>query len=139
MWGANEIVKILLQHGADVNLLSRSKDARGGQGISPLHMAVTCRHMETMKILLQHGADASCRDETISCKLLGGVRTGNSDFVKILLRHGADVNCTKHNGMSPLLLAVYWRMTEMIQILLEYGADVNCLNRQDGNTPLHIL
>ena len=52
--GHKEIVKLLLQNGADVNI----KDDKQG---SPLHYASLKGHSEIAKLLLLYGADVECQ------------------------------------------------------------------------------
>ncbi len=54
LMGHTEIVALLLEHGADVNL--RSKD-----GGTALHAAAFLGRAETVKLLLEHGADTTIR------------------------------------------------------------------------------
>ena len=46
-----DIVKILLQNGADINLKNRA-----GAGSTPLHFAVLLGKLEEVKLLVQKGA-----------------------------------------------------------------------------------
>lgn len=48
--GNVEMVQLLLDNGADVNILDGDKQ-------SPLTYALICEHMEVIKMLLEHGGD----------------------------------------------------------------------------------
>lgn len=54
--GHSHILEVLLQNGADVNLV----DNEGGQ--TALHYAISCGHVECVKILKKYGADATIKD-----------------------------------------------------------------------------
>jgi ankyrin repeat protein len=54
--GDNDIMQMLIAAGADVN-------EQRGDGMTPLHHAVTFGHAETVKLLLDAGASTTLRDE----------------------------------------------------------------------------
>lgn len=54
--GFGNILEILLNHGADVNL----KDLQSGQ--TALHYAISCGHNDCIQILMKHGANATIPD-----------------------------------------------------------------------------
>jgi ankyrin repeat protein len=54
-WGHNEIVKLLVSRGADINAPNKF-------GESPLHYACVFRHREIVRILLEAGADVNTLD-----------------------------------------------------------------------------
>ena len=69
-WGHLEIVKMLLEHGADVNI--RNMDNKGD---TPLHYAALNGHLEVVKELLKYGADINAQSDdgqTAIHKLLHG-------------------------------------------------------------------
>ena len=55
-----EVVKILLDHGADMEFKCRYRNSRG---CTPLIIATKRNEIGTMKVLLQNGADVSMRNE----------------------------------------------------------------------------
>ena len=52
--GHLEMVKCLVQLGAQVNIIA---NAPSGKGVSPLWLAQDCGHNDVVKYLLEHGAD----------------------------------------------------------------------------------
>jgi ankyrin repeat protein len=54
--GREEMVRLLLKHGAAVNFA-------GEYGWTALHMSAQWNHPEIARVLVEHGAEASCRDE----------------------------------------------------------------------------
>jgi ankyrin repeat protein len=54
--GDTKAVRLLLEHGADVN-------ARGKEERTPFHVACEQGHMETVRLLLDAGADVNAGDE----------------------------------------------------------------------------
>ena len=88
-----ECVKLLLEHGADINI-------KENYGWTALHMA--CRYcnedssIECVKLLLEHGADVNAKENDGWTALHLACRYCNEDSsiecVKLLLEHGADIN-----------------------------------------------
>jgi hypothetical protein len=60
-WGRAEAVDLLLDHGAEVNLIPAGFDYAG----TPLHYAALRGHREMVDQLLRHGADPAVRDTKI--------------------------------------------------------------------------
>jgi ankyrin repeat protein len=83
--GQIEIVKLLLEHGADPNLAE--------EGIAPdghaLHSAVCNGHMEVVKLLLAHGAHPNVDVESSADTLLAAIARKNEPMVELLCSHGA--------------------------------------------------
>jgi ankyrin repeat protein len=88
MNGHLEIVKLLLEHGADVN--AKTKE---GYGYTALHSAASNGHLEIVKLLLEHGADVNAKTKYGGYTALhSATMNGHLEIVKLLLEHGADVN-----------------------------------------------
>ena len=104
-----EIVRALLDAGADVNARDRS-------GTAPMHKAYT---LEILKVLLDAGADVNARNESGSTPL-HGART--PEIAQALLNAGAQVNVRDEFGFTALHCAVgcpgLGPRAEIIQTLL---------------------
>ncbi|KAF8184630.1 hypothetical protein K438DRAFT_1837602 [Mycena galopus ATCC 62051] len=114
--GSAEMVRLLLQHGADINLPLDCKSGRG----SALHAASYNGHVEIVRLLLEGGADANLQFNS------GGVSTlvaassqGQSEIVHLLLEHGADVST---QGSRALNFAVQRGHSRIVALLKEKGA-----------------
>ena len=83
--GHIEIVKLLLENGADVN--SRTKD-----GDTALIVASKAGHTNVVKLLLERGADVNAKNRNGRMALMGATNQGHLNVVKLLLERGADVN-----------------------------------------------
>lgn len=99
--GDKEIVKLLLEHGADVNRQDYIAE------ISALHFAVQNSSYELVKLLLDNHAEIEIEDVNGNTPLSDAVfySKGKGEIIKLLLEHGADRNKQNKHGVSPLSLA----------------------------------
>ena len=122
--GHEDIVKILLEKGADVNATggaSRSNE-------SALQLASEHGYVNVVKMLLEKGADVNATGEddwSSHSALQLALMHGYVNVVKILLEKGADVNAIDANLGSALQVASWEGYDNIVEMLLEKGADVN--------------
>lgn len=119
-WAINdEIIQILVDHGADVN-------ANHGRA---LQVAAARGSVQTVQVLLAAGADinAPALRRNGKTTLQGAVLRGNIDLVKTLLDAGADINAppSPEWGETAIQAAAGSGDVRMVQFLLSHGADVN--------------
>ena len=128
------LVQLLLERGADVNALTKDH-------ITPLHLASSILHLESVRVLLDHGANFHAEDSqgwTALHKVFSNPVASKDVLVlvQLLLVRGADVNTRNKNHITPLHLAAYHQHTESAQVLLNHGANVHAKDNM-GQTPLH--
>jgi ankyrin repeat protein len=129
--GNSEIVRILLQAGADVN----EKDI---DGFTALVVAIRLHQAEVVKALIEAGADATARDIYGETPLIEAAMSGNMEIVTIFLDAGADVNAVNaqnDDGSTPLMRAAQGGNIDGVKLLLQLGAEVDARD-DDGNTAL---
>jgi ankyrin repeat protein len=115
--GDLDLVKLLLQRGADPNL-------RNYQGSAALIWAID--DLAKVKLLLAAGADVNAKTKLGGTPLLAAcLRFGSSAITAELLKHGADINAMDAEGMTPLLRAAAAGDTRTINQLLALGASTN--------------
>ena len=123
-----EIVRLLLEHGAEVDCVNASER-------SPLHFAVGQNHVNIVRYLLSRGADCDHRDSKRRTPLHMACRAGYGGVVNILLNEGTDINAEDEEGFTPLHYASYRAHVELVRLLIRRGADTN-RRSVDGRTPL---
>jgi len=90
--GHADIVRVLLEHGADVN----------GDRVRnpPLASACAGGHVEIVRLLLEHGA--SVKGPSGRQVLQAACNTKNVEAVRLLLQYNIDVNAADVTGQTPL-------------------------------------
>lgn len=123
-----EIVRFLLDHGADPNL--------PGQPV--LHVAASRGNAQIVNLLLKAGADPNALDEHSTAPLDLATFGGQEEIARLLLIKGANVN-EDHwpNGRSLLHELCTKGPARMIPLLIEFGADPVRPDRF-GETPLDL-
>ncbi|XP_028390768.1 uncharacterized protein LOC114515671 isoform X1 [Dendronephthya gigantea] len=127
--GVTDIVKYLVERGADVN---------GWVNFfgSVLHAAISRDKLEIVKYLVENGADVNGKD-TVECAVLDkAVSKGHLAMVKYLVEKGASVNSEDSYGWTALHTAVTEGSLEIVVYLVKKGADLTGKDA-DGRTVLH--
>ena len=129
--GQTQIAKLLMLHGAAVNMCDSS-------GLAPLHLACICGRtaVNIIKLLLKHHADVNNSTSGGGTPLHFACANGHTAIVRLMLQHNADVNISTLAGMTPLHLACTHGKSAIVKLLLQYQADVVIL-ASNGRTPLH--
>ena len=124
-----EIVKLLVEHGIDVNWISESKEITFGLGEyysyweTPLLTAAQNDNYEIVKYLLDNGAIVNDdRDINGNTALLIAIRNENADIVSELIDHGANVNTKNKKFETPLIVASQSGNESVVNCLLDHGA-----------------
>ena len=115
-----EVVRLLIQHGANVN-------TPGLLDASALHAAVSESSEELVELLLQEGADVNIRPDADECTPLWfAVLWEKEEMVRLLLAHGADHRLRNTTiSTSPLDEAIRNGNATILSVLLNAGADPN--------------
>lgn len=105
-FGNEETLKVLLDHGADVN--ARSKD--GNLNNMAIHAAIAGNFEHIVKVLIDHGADVNARCEGVWREGFNALHVaaffGRESIIKLLLKHSADQEAKTAGGETPYDLAI---------------------------------
>ena len=118
--GHAEVVSLLLQHDADVNL----KCTTFGDWTS-LHFVSYLGDAKVAQLLLEHGANINAQTKHHMTPLWFASFWGRLEVVRLLLRNGADVHIRHDNGTTPLQKAKEAEHFEVAQLLVDYGAETD--------------
>jgi ankyrin repeat protein len=147
MYGHTEIVKLLLDKGADANLPKQAFEGHTDgeyDGHTALYVACKRGHTEVVKLLLAKGADVNAKDYNGNYALLVASQGDKPEIVKLLLDKGADVKAKFlgdpryfRAGDNALFVAMGTNLSythelshteEIVKLLLDKGADANAKN-----------
>ena len=153
--GSLESVRILLDHGVEVNRWARNgesslsiacqdghleivslllqrgalvnnPDPDANPHFAPLRLAFQNGHAEIVALLVQHGGDLESEIEhALSFTLFDACSQGYSGIVKLLLERGNKPEESVKNGVSPLRRAASLGHADVVQVLVDSGVDIN--------------
>ncbi len=148
-----EIVKILIQAGADVNYKDNNSmttlihiartnnqiaqilinahtdiDAKDNRGYTALSWAAGFNAEETVRLLIQAGANVNSESESGLTPLIRASKYGYKKIVEILIKAGANVNVKMECGCTALSNAFTNGHKELVEMLIDKGADISTQN-----------
>jgi ankyrin repeat protein len=137
--GCSDIVKLLLDSGAEVNAKAESVSSVYGnvlEGITALSSAAASENAPVVKRLLEHGADIHSKTDNGSTVML---YASTNEIVQIFLDGGLDINAKDKHGYTLLIRSAEWEGVHRpsVAFLLEHGADPNA-KADDGTTALKL-
>ena len=132
------LVKVLIQHGADVNATHQYNN----YNLTALQWLIKPKNdLNQMNIfleLLKHGADVNKVENQFKFTSLHiAAKEGNSKAIKHLLNYHANINPIDIFGITPLHYAIHSGEISCVNLLLEAGCDVNLRNGNTVPSPLH--
>ncbi|XP_018027492.1 protein fem-1 homolog A-like [Hyalella azteca] len=112
--GHENVVKILIKHGANVNSVSDT-------GSTPIRSACYMSHIKIVQYLVASGADILKPNFNGGTCLINSVQS--AELCQFLLDHGADINAQDIKNKTALHYAVEENRFETVKLLIEHGAD----------------
>lgn len=112
-YGDVEIMKLLIQAGANVNFLSK-RDRTALMG------AVRCS--AGVKLLLEAGATVELRNQSNETALMHAASGRNLESVKLILAANADISARNLDNRTPLIFSINGGNPRVVEYLLQNGA-----------------
>ena len=116
-----EVFDLLVESGADVNLVSDSR-----YQASPIRAAICARNVDCVVKMIKNGAKMNGTDpDNFTPVWVHAATMGSVEIVKCLLEHGIDKDCTDPDyGFSLLLWVVCGHNVEAVRYLLDLGVTI---------------
>ena len=135
-----DIVLLLLEHGANLDLFGEVRDWKNKPLPSPLLHATMEGHVGIVKLLLEHGADVNAPSwywGSSNLPLHTAAGKGDIETLQMLLKHGANVDAQTEDGASATHSAARMGQHEALSLLFfEYHANPS-LSLVNGSLALH--
>ena len=97
-----DAVKLLLDYGADVNILDDYGRSALKYAAGALNWAETSKAKQVVKLIIQAGADVNVKSTLGFTSLMWAARAGNLEITKLLIEKGANVHDTDNDNNSAL-------------------------------------
>ncbi|MEO8127540.1 MAG: ankyrin repeat domain-containing protein [Bryobacteraceae bacterium] len=150
-------MKLLLDHGADVNAVNKRKspplfwalpdeakarlliehganvNAKSNDGRTPTYQAASMANaVPVLRLLLEKGANPEAKTLTGMTPLLAAARA-NFEAMRLLIDKKVDVNATNAAGGTALMAAAQTGNPQAVRLLLEKGANPNARTKRNDN------
>ena len=117
--GDYELVRILVNKGADVNFIPK----KGSW--TPLHYACDNNHNEIARFLIDKGANVDACTSYDYTALQAASHRENLELVELLISKGAYLDEINDDGNTALTYACEYGNYEIAKLLVDKGADIN--------------
>ena len=128
--GNKELVELLINSGADANLISNLKD---NYGRAKLMEASEIGNKEAVELLIKSGVGVNEVDDNGKSALMYAcekhiISSSDIEVVKFLIDNGANVNLKSNDSETALMNAYIRGNKELVELLINSGADVNLID-----------
>lgn len=113
-----EVINVL------INQFKVPVDIQNANKGTPLHVAASQAHPDSLKLLLSNNANMNARAKDGATPLHFAsfkTRAGHIECIRLLLKNGCNVNPTMDNGATPLTIARVRGNKEAVELIKQYG------------------
>lgn len=130
--GHRAIVKLLLEHGADIEDISRDN------GSTAIHFAAEHAHAGIVDLLLRNGASVNDLNDINYTPIIYASLAGDLETVKLLFKNGADPTHIDQSGWNPLGWACRYGHSDIVRFLLGLESAIGPVGSSDRRKFLNI-
>jgi ankyrin repeat protein len=129
MYGHPELLRLLIEAGADVN-------EKGGYGRTPLIYAASSGVVASLQMLITAGADVNAKNEGGQNALFDSISGlhPSANIVEVLIDAGIDLTLIAQYNHTAFTWAANYGQHEIVELLLRRGVDIN--QKAKGETAL---
>lgn len=121
-----ELVKLLVERGADINRIGNDKS-------TAILIAVANNNFDIVKYLLEKGADPILTNKLGLGPLITAAYEGNFEIFKAILAKDQNIHHKANDGSSVFLAACTSGNLDILKILIEMGANVKEVDFDNNN------
>jgi len=115
----DDIAKVLLENGADVNARERDTNCTASCA------AATRGDLRLLQVLVENSANINLAERSGMTPLHWACQLGNEPMVKYLLENNADLNVRDNSNSTPIFRAKAEKRTEIIKLLEAHLCKIN--------------
>ena len=129
-----EAVQLLLDHGADINILDNNGRSALEYATGALNWAETSKAEQVVNLLIQAGADVNVKSTLGFTPLMWAARAGNLKITKLLIEKRANVDDTDNDGNDALHYARNPAHKHAPAVRQNRQATIDLLRKHGGKT-----
>ncbi len=115
-YGCTNIVRLLINHGADINISNYNYKN------TALMYAVEKGHKDIVELLIASGADVNAKNNNCDTALIWAVQKGYIDIVEMLIAAGADTTAKDEYGYNTALMyAINYNYRDIVTLFITLG------------------
>ena len=125
--GSTELIKLLLDNGADVN-------AKNESGVTPIMIASINGYLDTVELLIDNGADVNAKNESGVTPIMIASNNGCLSTVELLIDNGANLYAKNNTGQTALDIAKEEGHTDVVEFIEVYQSS----QENDNNSEISL-
>jgi len=129
-----EAVHLLLDHGADINILDNLGRSALNYATGALNWSETSKAEQVVKLIIKAGTDVNVKSTLGFTPLMWAARAGNLEITKLLIEKGANVQDTDNDGNDALHYARNPGYSPASTVKQNRQATIRFLRKHGGKT-----